>query len=379
MENQYSFDPIRPYDDHEVQSVIAELIQEENFLAALQFVLPGAGTEKLKQQLLSMRSIEDFQAGIIAPVLKNIIRASVRGEVQTIGIEQYSAGIPFLVISNHRDIVLDSAFLNYELFRHHFPTTRIAIGNNLLQRKWIEMLVRLNKNFIVHRDVAARQAYEYSARVSAYIRKSILKDKQSVWIAQREGRTKDGNDFTQPGLLKMLSMSAADGPDGFFELNILPLSITYEFEPCAGLKAREMYIRHTSGTYQKSPGEDLISMKTGMLQPKGAVNFNFGSPLSLHELHESFEGKSRNDALKSVAALIDRQIHSNTTLYANHYIAADLLQGQSKYPAYYSQKAFSNFQSYVTQELANWPEKEEIKPFLLQIYANPVFKKEQYL
>jgi hypothetical protein len=370
--NDSMFDPIRPYEDHEVKVVLEEMLAEKDFLNALQFIFPDTDINSLTGKLSEIDSVNDFQARIIAGAVKRIVALSVSG-LQSIGIEVLKQNGPFLVISNHRDIVLDSALLNYVLFVNGIATTRIAIGNNLLQKSWIEKLVRLNKNFIIHRDVQARQAYEYAARVSAYIRKSIIHDQQSVWIAQREGRTKDGNDMTQPGLLKMLGLSAEnEGFGAYTSLNILPLSISYELEPFAGLKAREMYVRHTRGTYTKAPGEDLVSMRTGILQPKGQVTLHFGKPLNPEAVQACFEGKNRNDALRELALLIDYQIKKNLKPGPFHFYAADRLSGKSDYQAQYTEQTIKAFDAYLENELSAWPEKNEIMPFLIQIYANQV-------
>lgn len=369
------FEPIRPYFDEEVQPVLAELLEEPTFRSALAFIFPGDKTEAAIDQIRQITSVNEFQAKIISQVVREIAKNSVTQLVAN-GFDIFKSGKPFLIVSNHRDIVLDSAFLNYVLFSKGFLTTRIAIGNNLLQKVWIEKLVRLNKNFIVHRDVQARQAHESALRVSAYIRKSILEDEQSVWIAQREGRSKDGRDFTQPGLLKMLSMSAKSGDhESFADLNILPLSISYELEPCAGLKAREMYLRQTTGNYTKAPGEDLMSMKSGLLQHKGEVTLSMGSPLNGDAIKDCFKTKSRNEGLRELASLIDTQIHSLYKLHPFNYIAADLLLNEQKYKAFYSEAQMQAFNQYIEMELSGMENKNDILPFLLNIYANPLFNK----
>lgn len=372
--NTHEFDAIRPYLDGEVPAVIQELIQEHEFIGALQVVFPDLSIADIQAKLKKIQSVYDFQAGVIAGVVKFIADHSIR-KLECLGLENLSSGSPHLIISNHRDIVLDSALLNYTLFKNNLDTTRIAIGNNLLQKNWIEKLVRLNKNFIVHRDVQARQAYSYSMRISRYIRKSITDDKQSVWIAQREGRTKDGKDNTQSGLLKMIGMSGgSDDVGAFDDLHILPLSISYELEPCAGLKAREMYIRNKTGQYQKQPGEDLQSMKSGMMDPKGCVCLHFGASIRRETLEDCFRDKSRNEGLRELAAWIDKQIHSRFQLYPFHYCAADILSQTSRYSAFYSKSDYEDFNRYAAGVLAPWPEDaKDMMPFLLQIYANPVY------
>jgi len=367
------FDLIRPFKDEEVPAAIERLLTEPSFAKALQYVFPDKDPGKVKQVLEGIRSTKEFQEIIISEAVKNIVRASTHG-LEVSGLEKLDPSTPWLFISNHRDIVLDSAFLNYLLFLKDFPTTRIAIGSNLLQRPWIEDLVKLNKNFIVHRDVHSRQAYDYSMRLSGYIRTSLLNDNSSVWIAQREGRTKNGADRTQAGLLKMFGLSGShDLVESYAALNIVPVSISYEYEPNAGMKAWELFRVLKDGTYQKKEGEDLESMKNGIFRNKGRVRFVFGDKLKREDLEAAMTGLSRNEAMKELAALLDRHILGNYVLSPFNYLADDLLSNSSKYFDKYSESDKAAFEKHYNEQLAPFKENDpELKRIFLGIYANPV-------
>ena len=370
-----TFDDIRPYNDNEVDGVLTKLRQEPAFIQAVRFVFPNIEPEDVKHLLGSIHTIADFQAKIVSAAVKSIADKSTSG-LEVRGLEALNPEIPYLFISNHRDIVLDSAFLNYILFKAGFPTTRIAIGNNLLQREWIADLVKLNKNFVVQRNVPPRQAYEYSLRLSTYIRKSIAEDRSSVWIAQREGRTKDGMDQTQAGLLKMLSL-ACDEPieEGLSAMNIVPVSISYEYEPCAGLKVRESFIRQRDGSYEKQPGEDLNSMLEGIRTWKGKVVFSFGKPISKEELTDDFLGYTRNEGIKNLCLRIDAQIYRGYALQPFNYIAADLLSSQNAFLEHYQGEQVEQWKAHVNQQLKFSDASEnELLPFLKALYAAPLIK-----
>jgi hypothetical protein len=260
--------------------------------------------------------------------------------------------------------------------KQKLPTTRIAIGSNLLQAPWIEDLVKLNKNFIVNRNVQPRQAYEYSLLLSRYIRFSIESDLSSVWIAQKEGRSKDGIDQTHTGLLKMLGMSSDEGASGYEKLNIVPVSISYEFEPCAGLKAKEIYMKSQTGSYQKAEGEDVRSMQLGIVQPKGNVHFHFSEPLSKLSIQAAFQSGNRNEAMKLIAEEIDKEIIKNYQLFPNNFIAYDLLNHSETFSQQYTISDREVFERYLNEELDQLQgDREALKLHLLNIYSNPLIRK----
>lgn len=369
------FDTIRPFNDDEVQSAISRLLDNPHFREALKFAFPTIDSSTLEAQLRSISSVDEFQAKIISNAVAAIIHSSTTG-LKSFGLENLSAEQGYLFISNHRDIVLDSALLNYLLFKQKLPTTRIAIGSNLLQSAWIEDLVKLNKNFIVNRNVQARQAYEYSLQLSRYIRYSIETDKSSVWIAQKEGRSKDGIDQTQTGLIKMLGMSSESDASGYGLLNIAPVSISYEFEPCAGLKAKELFMKSQSGSYQKADGEDARSMQLGIISPKGNVHFHFSEPLNNSVLKDAFQSGNRNEAIMLMAEAIDKQIIKNYHLFPNNYIAFDLFNQSENFSQNYTILEKQTFESYLNEELDQLQgDRESLKLHLLHIYVNPLLRK----
>jgi glycerol-3-phosphate O-acyltransferase len=370
-----TFDDIRPYNDNEVDGVLTKLRQESAFIQAVRFVFPNIEPEDLMHLLGTIHTVADFQGKIIAAAVKSIADKSTSG-LEVRGLETLNPEIPYLFISNHRDIVLDSAFLNYILFKAGFPTTRIAIGNNLLQHEWIADLVKLNKNFVVQRNVPPRQAYEYSLRLSTYIRKSIAEDRSSVWIAQREGRTKDGKDQTQAGLLKMLSLACDEAiEEGLSAMNIVPVSISYEYEPCAGLKVHESFMRQRDGSYEKQPGEDLNSMLKGIKTWKGKVVFSFGNPISKEEIAHDFLGYTRNEGIKNLCSRIDAQIYGGYALQQFNYIAADLLSSQNAFLEHYQGEQVEQWKAHVNQQLKFSDASEnELIPFLMALYAAPLNK-----
>jgi 1-acyl-sn-glycerol-3-phosphate acyltransferase len=372
-----SFDAIRPFYDEEVAPAMQRLLKEDSFHTALTYIFPEISEDEIIAKLNAIKSTSEFQREIIAPAVYSIVEATTKG-LSINGLEMLDKTNAYLFISNHRDIVLDSAFLNVKLFSHDFPTTRIAIGSNLLQRPWIEDLVRMNKNFIVHRDVHSRQAYIYSMRLSGYIRHSLLNENTSVWIAQKEGRTKDGNDRTQAGLIKMFGMNSetSDFVESYNKLNIAPVSLSYEIEPCGGMKAREKFITASTGKYIKAEGEDLLSMQNGISKPKGKVHFEFSSPIEKSQIEKAFSSGIKNESVKALAELIDAIIIKNYKLFPFNYIAYDLLNQTADFSSHYSDTLKDQFARICKNELMEYGEDASaVMPYLLSIYANPVKNK----
>jgi hypothetical protein len=376
IETQEVFTPesIRPFRDSEVQDAIERLTKQPSFHTALRFVFPETRSEVILDKLKNIKTVYDFQSSFIYQAVNNIIRSSTKG-LKSSGLENLEPNKSYLFISNHRDIVLDSAFLNYIMMDANIATTRIAIGSNLLQKKWIYDLVKLNKNFIVPRNVPARQLLEYSFMLSDYIRNSIKKDNASVWIAQREGRTKNGDDRTAPALLKMLNMSnEADGVSGLKELNIIPVSISFEFEPCDWLKAKELYEKEVNPDYTKKPDDDLESMKMGIAMQKGRVHYHF-SPCINNAL-DNIDITNKNDLMKEVANLIDQEIIQNFKLFPNNYVAYDLLFETDKFKDNYDSVDRENLLKHIDNKLMmTLGDEEAIKKKILMIYAKPLMNK----
>jgi 1-acyl-sn-glycerol-3-phosphate acyltransferase len=370
----FTQESIRPFFDNEVPDAIERLSKQPSFHTALRFVFPDLRSEELLDKLRNVKTIRDFQTSLIYDAVKRIVRASTQGVKQS-GLDNIDPKKNYLFISNHRDIVLDSAFLNYLMMGEGFDTTRIAIGSNLLQKKWIYDLVKLNKNFIVPRNVQARQLLEYSLMLSNYIRQSITHDHQSVWIAQREGRTKNGDDRTTPALLKMFAMSYEGDPIAALkELNIVPVSISFEIEPCDWLKAKELYERSINPDYTKKPDDDLESMKMGIAMKKGHVHYHF-SPCINDQLN-SLADVNKNDLMKEVAALIDKEIITNYKLFPNNYVAYDLIHGGDRFKNEYDSVDKNYFLRHIEHKLMmTLGDEDAIRKNMLMIYAKPLMNK----
>ncbi len=323
-DNLHDFDDIRPYNDEEVHEKLLSLLNEEQFLAALQFVLHNDEYEQMLETVQHVNSVDDFQKKIIYPVLKKIINSSI-DQLTYQNIEQLSPENTYLFISNHRDIVMDSALINIGLVERGLPTHEIAIGNNLISLDWVRKLVRLNKNFIVRRNVQRHELYQASLKLSQYIYYALTSKQQSAWIAQCEGRAKDGNDFTQPSLVKMLLLNAGNDIESYIKtLNIIPVSISYKYDPTDFLKLNELITKAKGETYTKAPGEDEQHMITGIIGYKGDVTITFGTPLNEQLDKIDFNAKL-NQLVQQVTKLIDREIIANYHLTEVNHTAFDLL------------------------------------------------------
>lgn len=298
------------------------------------------------------------------------------------GVKYYNPGINYTFITNHRDIVLDASFLNLAFLRRNMPTSEVAIGNNLLVFDWITDLVRLNKSFIVKRDTGIREALMAAKQLSAYIHYTILEKHESIWIAQREGRAKDSSDHTQEALLKMLSL----GGEGTFieklkEINLMPVSISYEFDPNDYLKAKEFLLRRRDPNFKKSQRDDLFSMETGMLSFKGRVHLQM-TPRINNKLDELGEFRDNNIAAKYVGCLIDQAIHRSYEIFPINYIAFDLLHRTNRFRSKYSDEQLKETQEYFNAQLnkidlkdVTEEERDFMNEIMLTMYANPLKNK----
>jgi len=371
MVKDLNFDSIRPYNDEEIHEVFERLINEANFLGLIKFLYPNFSTEQFLNKLLSIQSIREFQTEVIYPYVKEVLRTTTKGITHS-GLDQLDPNGHYLFISNHRDIVLDSAILNILMVENGFNTTEIAIGDNLLIYPWITDLVKLNKSFIVQRNLPVRQMMESTQRLSSYIRQTLVERNQSIWIAQREGRSKDGDDRTQVSLLKMLNISGnGDFPKSFGEINIVPLSISYEYDPCDYLKALEFQLKRDNPEYKKTQADDLKHMGAGLRGRKGRVHFGFGTPIKT-ELNQ-FKDLSKNDQLQALAELIDNQIHNNYKFYPGNFIADDLFTNHQRHVAKYTDEDKSTFLAYLDEHLSRIEgDKDFLHNSLLEMYANPV-------
>lgn len=368
-----NFDDIRPFNNDEIKQALSELVADQMFVSVVGKLYPQPGaTEKVLESIRHIDSVELFQEKIILPLLLQIEKQTTNG-ISYSAMDQFHPEERYLFISNHRDIILDSAFLNVVMHFNNFRKTEIAIGNNLLILDWISKLVRVNRAFIVKRNLGIREQLSASKDLSAYIRYALNQKGESVWIAQREGRTKDGDDKTQPALLKMLNMSS-DGSvvDGFKALNIVPMSISYEIEPCGISKVEELLNRKHKPDFAKTPQDDLSSMANGVMQAKGRVHFGFGNPLNIR-IDELTNGKNNNEIIQAIADYIDKRIYANYRLWPNNYIAADLLQQSQKYSVNYTDAQKQSFIERMDSEAKTLSfEYDEVIDAYLKMYANPV-------
>lgn len=371
----FNFDDIRPYTEKEVRKKIRLLIKDpvfDNVLMHMFKVRPKV--EMIKLQLRMVRNTKQLQGTFVYDILRTIINKTSDG-LTHMGLDKLDKGKPYLFISNHRDIILDAAFINYLMFEKGMGTTRIAIGNNLLLYKWIEHVVKLNQAFVIKRNLSPRELLESSTKVSHYIRKTITEDNLSVWIAQREGRTKDGFDKTQASVLKMLNMSNTKSfNEGFNELCIVPVSISYEIEPCGLAKLKELIKKQHYGQAKPSK-DDLKSMSMGIFNPKGRMRFSFGTPIEIN-FEEGKTREQQNKMIEELTAIIDKQIYSNYKLWPNNFIAYDLLMQEYRFKHRYTEEDKRHFEMMLEQALIfiDFPI-IDISERFLKMYANPVINK----
>ncbi len=373
------FDDIRPYNDSEVRPALERIVANPLLANISQYLFPGQDVNIFKQLLLSCYTKEDFQVKVMSQIVAKILQATAK-EVTFSGLEHFKGGKKHLIVSNHRDIVLDSAIIQLLLFKHGVETTEIAVGDNLITSSFIEDITRSNKMIKVIRSTNPREVYTTSKVLSEYIRYNVSNDKSSVWIAQRNGRTKDGIDVTEQGLLKMFDMSGSgDFVKDFAELSILPTSISYEFEPCDVQKAVEMYISKRQ-KYVKAEGEDLKSILTGIMQPKGNIHIAFNEPITIDEIKEASQ-LDKNEKFKAVCTAMDKRIVTEYKLWGNNYIAYDMLNSTDEYSDKYTTEQKAVFEAYMAKQLSQVQlpdvDMEELKGIFLSIYANPVCSSRQ--
>jgi 1-acyl-sn-glycerol-3-phosphate acyltransferase len=364
---------LEPYRDDEVKAAIQELFSYPSFIDGMKTFLPEQLNALFLQIKNNIETAFDFQKNIIAPFLKLIEKISITS-LTTSGLEGLDPNDRYLFISNHRDIVLDSAILNMVLFEHGFQTSQIAIGDNLMASRISELLFRLNKSFVVRRNGTPRELYTYSLQLSNYIRDIITSKKDAVWIAQREGRAKDGNDRTQVGLLTMLSLSGKnDLKKHFQEVKIVPVAISYEFDPCGLLKTQEYLNIHNDPNYVKSFQKDVENMLTGIKGPKGRVHFHFGKPL-VEELDLLDNLPNSKKQLEAVATLIDQSIHLNYRLHAVNYMAYDLQHAKTAFSDKYSEQEREKLTLFFDNQIKVLKPEEQAagRKYLLEMYANPL-------
>lgn len=369
---KYNFDNIRSYRDNDVNEVLKRLFNDESFIEILKLTHFKNRIDILKEEIKSVNSIYDFQGNYLYHFTESIINETTSNFSYS-GLDKLNKKKPYLFISNHRDIILDSALLNNILFKNKYTTSEIGIGNNLLIYQWINDIVRLNKSFIVRRDLKGRDRIKASFKLSAYIRDTIINRKVPVWIAQRQGRTKDGNDKTNSGILKMFNLSGeSDFETNFKELNIIPLTISYEYEPCVKAKVNEIYISRHKGEYIKTAEDDLKGMGKGIYEQKGKVHFGFGKPIN-DKITLLQDIKNKNEKIEVLIKIIDKEIYKAYNLTEFNYIAYDLQKNTTKYKNKYTYQKLTEFKSYLKEQISGIEgNKEVVSQIFNEIYSNPV-------
>jgi len=375
MAENYNFEDIRPYYDHEASNVLVEMSKDPLFFKLTNYFWPEMTKEEALKKVEMVNTVHDFQEHFMDGAIRTIVARSSTG-LSYSGFENLDPNERYLFIANHRDILLDSAILQILLFQHGHDTSEITFGNNLMEEGFITHFGRLNRMFTVQREGTARELYDISKKLSAYIRHTIVDKKVSVWIAQRNGRTKDGNDQTQTGLLKMLNISGnGNFNDSFKALKIVPLTISYEYEPCDSLKVQELYLSSLHTKYKKAPGEDLNSIITGIVQPKGRIHMAVGKPI-VDELDGINKLDNENEKIKQLTAFIDKQIYNDFKLWPINFIAMDILEEGTNFENEYTKEEKEKFIDYINQTIAKLDgEKEPLFNLFIKMYAAPVKNK----
>lgn len=369
---QPNFDDIRPYYEEEIPAAMHRIAESSSFPILSSYVYPDEPIDEVRKRIAGYVTIEDFQRETMALVNERVIESSTT-EYSCSGLERLSPDRSYLYVSNHRDIMLDSSLLQYSLVKHGFDTTEITFGANLMMNQLVVDIGKSNKMFKVERPGGSiKEFYRSSKHLSDYIRYTIKEKKQSVWIAQRNGRTKDGNDTTDQGIIKMFCMSEPeDKIKAIADLNIVPVSISYEWESCDILKTLELYETQFA-RYTKKPGEDLTSILTGIVQPKGRVHIEICEPI-IHAELQAMEQLTNNEYHKAVAQLIDSRIRPAYRLYPNNYIAYDIRYGTQKYADKYSEQEKAEFIKHLNKlTFYDTCDIEQLFDIYLGIYANPV-------
>ncbi len=371
------FDSIRPYSDEEAVEALQRISRHAALPIISKYLFPREQSNILAKALRSVRNIDDFQNNVMLGAVNSILAKTSEGFTVSGGENLTKLkGKKFLAVSNHRDIVLDPALIQYAMHDFGLPYTQVCVGNNLLSTKLVEDLMRSNRMVIVIRGISARELYLSSIRLSKYIRQTITSGTSSIWIAQREGRTKNGVDTTEQGLMKMFDLSGEkDFTSNFEELNILPLSISYEYETCDSRKARELVMKAMDGSYTKKKNEDLHSILTGIRQQKGHIHLTIGEPLSQEEIAGA-STCSGNDRYQAIRHLLDKRICQGYHLFKTNYIAYDMLNGTEQYRGekYLPEDAvlFNDYVNHKLGKIERRLDRDALRKVFLEIYGKPV-------
>ena len=375
------FTDIAPFNDEETDAALSRLANHPNTPWISRYIFPDKPASFLAELLRSIHTVDDFQQLIMSKAIWWVVSSTMTNFTYD-GLEhiQQLKG-KYLAMSNHRDIILDPAIMQVVLMKNNLQPTEICVGDNLLKQKSVELLIRSNRMIKVIRGISARELYLSSQQLSKYIRESITSGHSSVWIAQRQGRTKDGMDVTEQGLLKMVDMSGTkDFVENFKEIQIVPISMSYEYEPCDIMKARELLISRTQ-KYVKRELEDLESIILGIKQQKGHVHMNIDTPITEQEIIEAAEC-DKNDRYKKMRYAVDRRVIQGYKLWKTNYMAYDWVNNTTKYADHYDKADLEAFQEYVAGQLKlveTTLDQKELKDIFLHIYSNPVLNKENFI
>lgn len=368
------FDEIRPYLPEELPQIYEELIADPEFQTVMGYVFKDIPFEHVAAKMRGCKTNLDFQVNMVLPFLQQVLAKLSTG--LTMSIENKENLAKSLCISNHRDIIMDSAFLCMVLVQNTGNTVEIAIGDNLLIRPWIKKLVRVNRSFIVQRSASIREMLASSKRLSSYMHHAITERQQPIWIAQREGRAKDSNDRTQEGLIKMMSMYSSDDIiDALKVLNIAPTTISYEFDPCDYLKAKEFQQKRDNPEWKKAPQDDLINMKAGMFGYKGGIHYHVADCIN-DEIDAIDRSLGKNEKTAAVARIIDKHIHKNYKFWPINYYFYELLTGDARFADKYTAEDKAKLDIYLQGQIekVDLPNRDNefCRTKILEMYANPV-------
>lgn len=373
----HDFDAIRPLLPEELPAAFDELLADAQFCGIMQSFFKGVPIETLKSKMYACKDSLEVQKTFFYPLIHSVLQKCSKGfDMDASAIAPDARTENFTFVSNHRDIVLDPALLSVLLIDNGFSNTvEIAIGDNLLIYPWIKTLVRINKSFIVQRSAGMREMLISSKRMSEYMHFAIAEKHENIWIAQREGRAKDSNDRTQESVLKMMAMGGDGTPfDNLKALNITPLTISYEYDPCDFLKAKEFQQKRDDTAFKKSRQDDLTNMQTGITGYKGRVKYRLSAPVNTWI--DELKALPKGEFFKAVAQRIDSEIHRHYELFPNNYIALDLLNQTDLHAAHYTEKDKAEFEAYLAQRLSliDLPDKDEafLRERILTMYANPL-------
>lgn len=373
------FDDIRPYYDSEIPAAMQRIADNVSFPLLASYVYPKDNIETIREQIRNYRTVRDFQLEVMRCVNEQVIVRSTDGLTYG-GIEKLDPNKRYLFVSNHRDIMLDACFLQYVLNMNGHQTSEITFGANLMQGQLVTDIGKSNKMFRVERPgMNPREFYRSSLHLSEYMRYTLIEKHESIWIAQRNGRTKDGADHTDQGIIKMFGMSyRGDKVNALSELNIIPVSISYEWESCDLLKTLELY-QSRKEKYIKKPGEDLNSILTGIVQQKGKVHIELCDIVSFEDLCQ-FDSCTAGEYNRRVANLLDQRICLAYRLSPNNYIAHDLRYNKEEYKDRYTQDEKGKFIDHIRQldKYADTCNMDELEDIFLGIYSNPIESKKHF-